>query len=62
MKIQKMSLATAQGKLSRKEMKTIMAGSDIGTGGVCVSTRACDSGCAVTNNGETGVCSYCCYA
>ena len=57
-----MSLATAQGKLSRKEMKTIMAGSASGTGGVCVSTRACDSGCAVTNNGETGVCSYCCYA
>ncbi|WP_343613206.1 hypothetical protein [Flavobacterium sp.] len=30
MKIQKMSLATEQGKLSRKEMKTIMAGSGLG--------------------------------
>lgn len=46
-----MSLATAQGKLSRKEMKNIMAGSYSGTDeskkkcGYCDSAYDCGSGC-----------------
>ena len=56
MKMQKMSLVTAQGKLSRKEMKNIMAGSYSGTGnerkcGYCSSPYDCGSGCNACDNG-----------
>ena len=53
MKTKKMSLANIQGKLSRTEMKNIMAGS----GG----TPGCGTSCAPTlchNNNSTGNC-YC---
>lgn len=59
MKIEKMSFANVQ-KLTRKEMRSVMAGS--GGSGACVSTSNCSSGCAVTYNGEYGSCSSCCYA
>ena len=45
MKTKKMSLANIQGKLSRAEMKKIMAGS----GGACPYT-ACDLNCNSQNN------------
>lgn len=50
MKMQKMSLANAQGKLSRQEMKTIMAGSGVYDEskkgcGACSSAYDCGSGC-----------------
>jgi hypothetical protein len=38
MKTTKMSLATIQGKLSRAEMKKIMAGSGPGNGGRCIGS------------------------
>ena len=47
MKTKKMSLANIQGKLSRTEMKNIMAGS--GGSGECPYT-ACDSKCTDGNN------------
>jgi len=62
-KLEKMAVYGKE--LSRVEMRTIKAGRDSGKetiGGVCVSTRSCSSGCAVTSDGETGECSYCCYA
>ncbi|KAF2507710.1 hypothetical protein EYY60_17305 [Flavobacterium zhairuonense] len=62
MKIQKMSLELAKEKLSRKEMKTIMAGSYSSSRAVCVSTRACTSGCATTMDGQVGECNSCCIA
>lgn len=45
-----MSLATAQGKLSRKEMKTILAGTQVEMDkpkgcGACSSAYDCGSGC-----------------
>ena len=50
-------------KLSREEMRIITAGKYVERqGGVCVSTSSCSSGCAVTSDGETGVCDNCCYA
>lgn len=58
--LQKMSLENIQGKLSRKEMKNIMAGS--GGGGGCMSYSGCSSGCISTTNGINGTCSYCCLA
>jgi hypothetical protein len=59
MKTQKMSLATVQGKLSRKEMKNIMAGSYSGTDesqrtcGSCSSAYDCKSTC---NSCRAGAC------
>ncbi len=41
MKNVKMSLANIQGKLSRKEMKDIMAGSGGGSGGDACATKKC---------------------
>ncbi|RZJ50175.1 MAG: hypothetical protein EOO44_16895 [Flavobacterium sp.] len=61
MKIEKMSFANVQ-KLTRKEMRSVMAGSGGGGSGSCVSHSGCPSGCAVTYNGQTGSCSSCCYA
>jgi hypothetical protein len=54
MQTKKMSLANIQGKLSRAEMKNIMAGSGDGSG--CNSS--CDSKCSNTCNGvaTTGNC------
>lgn len=50
MKTKKMSLANIQGKLSRTEMKNIMAGSGSGCGGSCDygSTKGT---CKVASNG-----------
>ena len=38
MQTKKMSLANIQGKLSRTEMKNIMAGSGSGSGGYCIGS------------------------
>jgi hypothetical protein len=43
MKTQRMSLANIQGKMSRTEMKNIMAGSG--------STKKCGDGCVPLNSG-----------
>jgi hypothetical protein len=51
MGIKKMSLATIQGKLSRQEMKNIMAGS--GDAGKCGSNC---SGTCTTSEGYSGNC------
>lgn len=55
MKTTKMSLASIQGKLSRTEMKNIMAGS--GGDGTCGA--GCNLSCVLTCNGSTvnGTCS-----
>lgn len=58
MKIEKMSFANVQ-KLTRKEMRSVMAGSG---GGVCVSNSACSSGCGSYSGGGYLNCNYCCYA
>lgn len=59
MKIEKMSLVNVK-KLTRKEMRTIMAGSG---GGGCMSHSGCPSGCGHMSGGtEYLTCSYCCYA
>jgi hypothetical protein len=50
MKTVKMSLATIQGKLSRAEMKNIMAGS-----GTCPTIGKCGGSCS-TELGGGGVC------
>ena len=61
MQIQKMSLANIQGKLTRAEMKNIMAGSGPG-GESCNSSAFCRAGgdycysCSNTNG--FGVCYY----
>ena len=53
MKTTKMSLANIQGKLSRAEMKNIMAGSGSGTCG-----SGCNLSCSVACNGRviSGTC------
>lgn len=54
-----MSLVNVK-KLTRKEMRTIMAGSG---GGGCMSHSGCPSGCGHMSGGtEYLTCSYCCYA
>lgn len=55
MKQQKLSLANIKGKLSRAEMKKIMAGSD---GGGCATTWSwCDTSTECTfSSGGTGKC------
>ena len=55
MKTQKMCLANIQGKLSRTEMKNIMAGSGDGDGG-CMSTGYCASGSCRVRSGRIGYC------
>jgi hypothetical protein len=50
MKTVKMSIATIQGKLSRAEMKNIMAGS----GDHCPTTGSCGGSC----NGGAGTCGW----
>lgn len=57
MKTKKMSLANIQGKLSRNEMKQIMAGSGCGTitcSSTCVLNTNCASAC--TNTGYAITC------
>jgi hypothetical protein len=62
MKTTKMSLATIQGKLSRAEMKKIMAGSGGSSGDICNcnskddcgSGESCYNGC--TGGGKAGYC------
>lgn len=49
MQTQKMSLANIKGKLSRAEMKNIMAGS--GDSGSCTSNADCTSGQDILCNG-----------
>lgn len=62
MKTKKMSLANIQGKLSRTEMKKIMAGSGVSENCNCNSkddcsgtTPCCVGGCTVSS-GKQGVC------
>ena len=68
MKLQKMSLANIQGKLSRAEMKNVMAGSgsacDIfcptsggGWGGYCIPYTTCGNGICIPCGG-VGCCSH----
>jgi hypothetical protein len=59
MKTTKMSLANIQGKLSRAEMKNIMAGSGGKCGDLCFTADDCpDSSCGQCNshNGGSYVC------
>ena len=59
-KLEKMSLATIAGKLTRKEMKNIMAGSGTACGS-CSSAYDCSSKCGdacQTSNAGAGA-SYC---
>jgi hypothetical protein len=51
MKRQKMSLANIQGKLSRTEMKKIMAGSEAGCSAQCLDTESC-----TRSDNSTGKC------
>jgi hypothetical protein len=53
MTVQKLSLATIKGKLSKNEMKKIMAGSGGCIGAGCGSFRPCPSMC-VCSNGRCG--------
>lgn len=66
MKNVKMSLANIQGKLSRKELKNIMAGSgDNGCGDTCagsVSTCSFSSSCGAGAKMTGGTCGTGCYA
>ena len=59
MKTQKMSLANIKGKLSRAEMKNIMAGSGGGSG--CSGSNCSYGSCTIDSGackGATGQCSY----
>jgi hypothetical protein len=62
METKKMTLATIQGKLSRAEMKNIMAGSGslncITYLGICDSTRTCCSDLKCNTSTGTGACIY----
>ena len=62
MKTKKMSLANIQGKLSRNEMKNIMAGSDADCGGssTCVPGQPCYGGTCKAINYDPAI--YCCVA
>ena len=55
MKTVKMSLANMQGKMSRKELKNIMAGSYFSCGGTCTTNFDCSSGdcCGCGSPGTT---------
>ncbi len=62
MKRTKMSLANIQGKLSRAEMKNIMAGSgaDCGGASTCIAGQPCDGGtCRVLHYNPD---LYCCFS
>ncbi len=63
MKPNKMNLENIQGKLSRNEMKNIMAGNAPGTGPCncnskdeCKEGEICGSDCEVGNTGKAGHC------
>lgn len=56
----KISLKTIQNGMSRKEMKSIMAGSGSGSG--CNADTSCTSGCSEYRTASTKVCNYCCLA
>ena len=56
MKTTKMSLASIQGKLSRSEMKNIMAGS--GGGGCCGSDRDCGGNASYCNKAYSCDCGH----
>ncbi len=63
METKKMSLANIKGKLSRAEMKNIMAGSELPNCvtylGVCDSTRKCCTNLGLKcNSSSTGACVY----
>ena len=60
MKTKKMSLTDMQGKLSRTEMKEIMAGSGADCGGTstCVPGQPCDDGTCRAINYYPAI--YCC--
>ena len=51
--LKKLSLSNMQGKLSRKEMKTIMAGSgsDSKCDGRCTDSSSCPSNCSLCYKG-----------
>lgn len=55
MQTQKMSLANIQGKLSRAEMKNIMAGSGA-AGGCCASDSNCGGNAPYCNKGQSCNC------
>ena len=57
MKTKKMSLANIQGKLSRAEMKNIMAGSG-GSGGCCGSDRDCGGNATFCDNAYSCDCGH----
>jgi hypothetical protein len=64
MKTEKMSLGNLK-KLSRKEMKSVMAGTGYGGGGIrgCISSSSCSEGCMELEHASpNGVCSGCCIA
>jgi hypothetical protein len=67
MKTQKMSLANIQGKLSRIEMKKIMAGSgfncnaDWCNGGACTCTGGYSGTCHIDDNVNSGCACVCVY-
>ena len=55
MQTQKMSLANIQGKLSRNEMKSIMAGSCLAVGAACTgNVQCCSNRCVSGGGGLTG--------
>jgi len=55
MQTKKISLANIKGKLSRAEMKNIMAGSG-DDGGRCTVNGYCTSNTCTTQSGRTGYC------
>lgn len=62
MKTEKMSLGNLK-KLSRNEMKNVMAGT--GYGGIrgCISSSSCTEGCMYLEHASgNGICSGCCIA